>query len=74
MISCIEVQESLHNADVTHEDVNPQNFMIENNELHLIDFGLASRQKSTPMIRFFFFEKSDSRIFILRNFSFIFDI
>jgi serine/threonine protein kinase len=41
MISCIEVMESVHNAGVIHRDIKPQNFMIKNNELFLIDFGLA---------------------------------
>jgi len=42
MIKCINILENIHNLFVIHRDIKPQNFMIKNGEIFLIDFGLAS--------------------------------
>jgi len=42
MIKCIHILESIHKYFVIHRDIKPQNFMIKDGELYLIDFGLAT--------------------------------
>jgi casein kinase 1 len=42
MRSAISILESIHSKYVVHRDIKPANFMIHNDELILIDFGLAS--------------------------------
>jgi serine/threonine protein kinase len=42
MIQCIRILESVHTNFVIHRDIKPQNFMLKNGELYLIDFGLAT--------------------------------
>jgi len=42
MIQCISILESLHELFVIHRDIKPQNFMIKNQQLYLIDYGLAT--------------------------------
>jgi serine/threonine protein kinase len=39
---CITALESIHNLFVLHRDIKPHNFMLKNNELFIIDFGLAT--------------------------------
>lgn len=42
MRSAISILEHIHAKYVIHRDIKPANFMIHNNELILIDFGLAT--------------------------------
>jgi casein kinase 1 len=42
MVYCIDILESIHKHFVIHRDIKPQNFMIKDGELFLIDFGLAT--------------------------------
>lgn len=42
MRSAISIIDHVHDKYVVHRDIKPANFMIHNNELILIDFGLAS--------------------------------
>jgi serine/threonine protein kinase len=42
MVVCIDILETIHSQYVIHRDIKPQNFMISNEELFLIDFGFAS--------------------------------
>lgn len=42
MHSAISILDHIHSKYVVHRDIKPANFMIHNNELVLIDFGLAS--------------------------------
>lgn len=43
MVKLIELLENIHSHYVVHRDIKPQNFMIGNDEeIHLIDFGLSS--------------------------------
>jgi casein kinase 1 len=42
MMSAISILSHIHNNFVVHRDIKPANWMIHNNELVLIDFGLAS--------------------------------
>ena len=37
----IEMFENIHKYFVLHRDIKPQNFMIKDGDIHLIDFGLA---------------------------------
>lgn len=37
----INLMQSIHELHVLHRDIKPDNFMVKNNELFLIDFGLS---------------------------------
>jgi len=41
-LQCILILESIHKLFVIHSDIKPQNFMLKNGELFLIDFGLST--------------------------------
>jgi serine/threonine protein kinase len=41
-LQCIVILESIHKLYVIHCDIKPQNFMLRNGELFLIDFGLST--------------------------------
>ena len=41
MYVCIDILETIHKNYVLHRDIKPQNFMISNEEIYLIDFGFA---------------------------------
>jgi serine/threonine protein kinase len=42
MIKCIDVIESIHRYHILHRDIKPQNFMIKDGDLYMIDFGLST--------------------------------
>jgi len=42
IIQCLDIIESIHNKYVIHRDIKPQNFMIKNGELFIIDFGFST--------------------------------
>ena len=42
MIKMINIFENIHKAFVIHRDIKPQNFMVKNGDIYLIDFGLAT--------------------------------
>jgi len=42
MIKCIDVIESIHKHHILHRDIKPQNFMIKDGDLYMIDFGLSN--------------------------------
>jgi len=42
MIKSIDIIENIHNSFVLHRDIKPQNFMIKNSELFIIDFGFST--------------------------------
>ena len=42
MRSAISILDQIHDKYVVHRDIKPANFMVHNDELILIDFGLAS--------------------------------
>lgn len=42
MIKILDIFEKIHNVYVVHRDIKPQNFMIKNGDIFLIDFGLAT--------------------------------
>lgn len=42
MVSAIDIIMAVHKNYVIHRDIKPQNFMLKNGELYLIDFGLAT--------------------------------
>jgi serine/threonine protein kinase len=39
---CIRILKSIHDIFVIHRDIKPHNFMLRNNKLYLIDYGLAT--------------------------------
>jgi len=41
MYVCIDILETIHKNYVLHRDIKPQNFMISNEEIYLIDFGFS---------------------------------
>ena len=42
MMSAIDIIMAVHKNYIIHRDIKPQNFMLKNGELYLIDFGLAT--------------------------------
>ena len=38
----ITILQTIHNIGVIHRDIKPQNFMMKNEEIFLIDFGLST--------------------------------
>jgi serine/threonine protein kinase len=42
MVRMIEILENIHGLYVIHRDLKPENFMILENEIYLLDFGLAT--------------------------------
>jgi serine/threonine protein kinase len=42
MIKAIDIIEYIHRFFVLHRDIKPQNFMVKNGDIFLIDFGLAT--------------------------------
>lgn len=46
ILNCLYSIEQFHSIGFLHCDVKPSNFMIRNNKLFLIDFGMAKRFKS----------------------------
>mgnify|MGYP003337961787 CR=1 FL=1 len=42
LLRIIDILETIHKYYVLHRDIKPQNFMIKDGELFLIDFGLAT--------------------------------
>jgi serine/threonine protein kinase len=42
MIKCIDILENIHKNWVLHRDIKPQNFMINDGDLYIIDFGLST--------------------------------
>jgi serine/threonine protein kinase len=38
----VNILKSIHDSHVIHRDVKPQNFMIKNEEIYLVDFGLST--------------------------------
>jgi len=42
MIQCVDIFQYIHKHFVLHRDIKPHNFMIKENEIFLIDFGLAT--------------------------------
>jgi serine/threonine protein kinase len=42
MLQSLDILENIHNSFILHRDIKPQNFMIKNNELFLIDFGFST--------------------------------
>ena len=41
-IKMINILEEIHNQGVIHRDIKTENFMLHNEEIYLIDFGLSS--------------------------------
>jgi casein kinase I family protein HRR25 len=41
LLKITEILENIHKRFVLHRDIKPQNFMIKNGDIYLIDFGLA---------------------------------
>lgn len=42
MIKCIHILDNIHRYYVLHRDIKPQNFMIRDGEIYIIDFGLST--------------------------------
>lgn len=42
MVQCIDIFEYIHKYFVLHRDIKPNNFMIKNHEIFLIDFGMST--------------------------------
>jgi len=42
MIKCLDILRQLADSQVVHRDIKPQNFMMNNGQLNIIDFGLST--------------------------------
>lgn len=42
MIKCLDILRQLANLQVVHRDIKPQNFMMNDGKINLIDFGLST--------------------------------
>ena len=42
MVKCIDILASIHRYYVIHRDIKPQNFMMRDGDIFLIDFGLST--------------------------------
>jgi len=42
MLQCMDIFQYIHKHFVLHRDIKPHNFMIQENEIFLIDFGLST--------------------------------
>jgi len=42
MIKCLDILRQIVNSQVIHRDIKPQNFMMDDGDLNLIDFGLST--------------------------------
>ena len=42
MLQCLQIIESIHEKYVLHRDIKPDNFMVKEGELFLIDFGFST--------------------------------
>ena len=42
MVEALSIIENIHQLFVIHRDIKPQHFMIKNNRLYLIDFGIST--------------------------------
>lgn len=42
ILAAINIIENIHNLFVVHRDIKPQHFMLKNNQLILIDFGIST--------------------------------
>jgi len=42
MIKCLDILRQIYNSRVIHRDIKPQNFMMNDGDINLIDFGLST--------------------------------
>jgi len=42
VVKCLDIIEHIHRHHILHRDLKPQNFMINDGDLYLIDFGLST--------------------------------
>lgn len=42
ILKSIDIIENIHNSYIIHRDIKPQNIMIKNNDLFIIDFGFST--------------------------------
>jgi serine/threonine protein kinase len=45
----IHILRTLHRLNVVHRDIKPDNFLIEKDQIYIIDFGLATFYNKTPL-------------------------
>jgi len=68
MSKMIDIIENIHCHDIVHRDLKPQNFMIDSqNNIYLIDFGMATTFISASTGKHITIDSSSGREFVLGN-------
>jgi len=52
MIKCLDILRHISNLQVIHRDIKPQNFMMNDGDINLIDFGLSTIYSNNENVKY----------------------